>query len=638
MVQPMLKPGDSFERYRVDAVIGQGGMGTVYRAHDARLERHVALKVIADGAASAEAKARLQREARAAAAFDHPNAVSIFDVGEIDGAPYIVMELVAGRTLRETVGAGSMPTPTRVAWLKDVARALGAAHKRGLVHRDVKPENVMVRDDGVVKVLDFGIARRSHAEVDPSGPTATAAPAVPTLTRDGVNLGTPLYMAPEQIKGDPLDGRADQFAWGVLGYELLTGRVPWRGSDALGVVASILTDEPAEAPLDAAGASPDVKAAILRALSKRASERFASMDELLRALDADSPSVPPPSPTATRAAERPAPPTEPVDRAAPPLPEGLSTTDKRRYSTQEVRDILARAVERQEQEPDTRLRFDDLLAAAREVGVEDDVLREASREIRQRVEPPSKATGLAAAAPAAKVPTGPVAAAGVPASEAADDEIAFQAWRRRKRRGFLRHLGVYIFVNGALLLMGLLTGHPQMAAGGIFWAIGLGIHGMNALFAGRDDWEDRRQHLTRRQRREHERLERHRERRQRRQEAVDRAIEEGASLLLAAGTKIRERIEGAAAKATAATKNATAKVEAATKNATAKVEAAAKNAAAKVEATAGDAGAPADKPRARIEAEPVRTRVLVDSGESPEQAHDQSAAAERVSPGATAKR
>jgi eukaryotic-like serine/threonine-protein kinase len=632
MVRPMLRPGDSFERYKVDAVIGQGGMGTVYRAHDARLERHVALKVIADGAASPEAKARLQREARAAAAFDHPNAVSIFDVGEIDGAPYIVMELVAGRTLREAVGAGSVPTSTRVTWLKDVARALGAAHKRGLVHRDVKPENVMVRDDGVVKVLDFGIARRSHADVDPSGPTATAAPALPTLTRDGVNLGTPLYMAPEQIKGDPLDGRADQFAWGVLGYELLTGRVPWRGADALGVVASILTDEPAEALLDSAGASPEVKAAILRALSKRPSERFASMDELLRALDADAPSVPPPSPAATRAAERPAPPTEPADRAAPPLPDGLSTTDKRRYSTQEVRDILARAVERQEQEPDTRLRFDDLLAAAREVGVEDDVLREASREIRQRAEPQGSrlapAAG-AAAAPSAKVPAVALDAAGMPASEAADDEAAFQAWRRRKRRGFLRHLGVYIFVNGALLLMGLLTGHPQMAVGGIFWAIGLGIHGMNALFASRDDWEDRRQHLSRRERREQERLARHRERRQRRQEAVDRAIEEGASLLLAAGTKIRERIEGAASKATSAAKTATAKADAAAKNATAKVEAA---------ATARAAGPPPDKSRARIADAPVRTRVLVDSDEIPEPAHAESDAAGASGADATAKR
>src|SRR3954464_7281608 len=146
----MLKPGDTFERYTIEALIGQGGMGCVYRAYDPRLGRRVALKVISEGSAPA-ADARLVREARTAAAFDHPNAVAIFDVGELDGAPYIVMELVAGRTLREAVGDASVPVATRAGWLGDVARALAAAHRRGLVHRDIKPENVMVRDDGVVK-------------------------------------------------------------------------------------------------------------------------------------------------------------------------------------------------------------------------------------------------------------------------------------------------------------------------------------------------------------------------------------------------------------------------------------------------------------------------------------------------------
>ena len=213
----MLKPGDTFDRYTIDAVIGQGGMGSVYRAHDTRLDRRVALKVISDGAAGADANARLLREAKAAAALDHPNAVSIFECGELDGAPYIVMELVSGRTLREVVGDASIPVATRVGWLADVARALGAAHRRGLVHRDVKPENVMVRDDGVVKVLDFGIARRAAGQVDAGAPTQP--PALPTLTKEGVKVGTPTYMAPEQIRGEDLDGRADQFAWGVLTYE-----------------------------------------------------------------------------------------------------------------------------------------------------------------------------------------------------------------------------------------------------------------------------------------------------------------------------------------------------------------------------------------------------------------------------------
>ena len=286
----MLKPGDAFERYTIEALLGQGGMGCVYRAHDPRLGRRVALKVISDGSTAADANARLVREARAAAAFDHPNVVAVFDVGELDGAPYIVMELVEGRTLRTAAGAAGEAAPplsTRVAQLADVARALAGAHRRGLVHRDIKPENVMVRDDGMVKVLDFGIARRAGGggTVDPSAATQTLA--LPTLTVDGIKLGTPVYMAPEQIRGDTLDGRADQFSWGVLAYELLAGRLPWRGAgDALAVMASVLTDAADRAALEQAGVTPEIADVVLRALEKRPEERFASMDDLLRALEA----------------------------------------------------------------------------------------------------------------------------------------------------------------------------------------------------------------------------------------------------------------------------------------------------------------------------------------------------------------
>src|ERR1700722_13049549 len=239
----MLKPVDTFERYTIEAHLGQGGMGTVYRARDARLGREVALKVLSEPrGAEPESDARLLREARAAAALDHPNAVSIFDVGEHEGTPYIVMELVDGQTLRGAVGDRGVPLATRVTQLADVARALAAAHRRGLVHRDIKPENVMVRGDGVVKVFDFGIARRASAgagdAVDASAPTQ--APPLPALTREGVQVGTPVYMAPEQIRGDALDGRTDQFAWGVLAFELLTGRLPWRGREPFAWVASIL--------------------------------------------------------------------------------------------------------------------------------------------------------------------------------------------------------------------------------------------------------------------------------------------------------------------------------------------------------------------------------------------------------------
>ncbi len=353
----MLKPGDSFERYTIEAPIGSGGMGSVYRALDTRLGRRVALKVLADRVSGPHASARLVREARAAAALDHPNAVAIFDAGEVDGTPYIVMELVDGRTLRTVIDDVAVPQAARIAHLADVGRALGAAHRRGLVHRDVKPENVMIRGDGMVKVLDFGIARRTHGDVDPAGPTQT--PAISTLTIDGLKLGTPVYMAPEQIRGDDLDGRADQFSWGVLSYELLTGKLPWRGNDALAAMASALTEPVTRGPLDEAGVPRAVQEVVLRALAKRPEERFASMEDAVAAL------------VAAGRGESPAPDSPPGATAA------------QRFSTEEVREVLAKAVERQaEKEGSTKLGFDDLLAIAAEVGVDPESLREASRALR----------------------------------------------------------------------------------------------------------------------------------------------------------------------------------------------------------------------------------------------------------------
>ncbi|APR85545.1 serine/threonine protein kinase [Minicystis rosea] len=443
----MLKPGETFARYTIEAPIGQGGMGAVYRAHDARLGRRVALKVISEGAAGAEADARLLREARAAAALDHPNAVAIFDVGEHEGATYIVMELVEGRTLRAFIGDTSVPQPTRIARLADVARALSGAHRRGLVHRDVKPENVMVRDDGMVKVLDFGIARRTRGDVDATASTEigdAVAPALPTLTAMGVKVGTPMYMAPEQIRGDALDGRTDQFSWGVLAYELLTGRLPWRGGgDALAVMASVLTDAADRAPLEQANVPRAVQDVVLRALEKRPDDRFASLDDAVRALD-----------DAARG------------EASPRLEPAPSATDAQRFSTTEIHDVLARAVEQQAaKQGSTKLGFEELLAIAAEVGVDEASLREASRALRTRNEAPP-----------------------------ADLEKAKErdAWLRGERRNFYRHAGIYVIVNAALLVLGVILQRftpfwiwllPPLA-----WGVGLAIHGLVALTTTEDDW------------------------------------------------------------------------------------------------------------------------------------------------------
>jgi serine/threonine-protein kinase len=296
---PSLKAGDAFGRYVVEALLGEGGMGQVYRAYDPLLERRVAIKLLRDPGAAAtsggsEGPARILREARAAAQLHHPNATTIFDVGEVDGVPYLTMELIAGRPLGAFVADDDVSTEVRLGWLGDVARALAAAHERGLVHRDVKLENVMVRTDGVVKVLDFGIARRGPTDVNPLTATAPAIASTPNVT-GGVS-GTPLYMSPEQLRGEPVDGRADQFAWGVLAYTLLTRRFPWsEPGDVVRAIADVLSMTPAPMASSGVRVPPGVEEVVLRALRKSREDRFPEMRALLAALEPAraTPSLPP---------------------------------------------------------------------------------------------------------------------------------------------------------------------------------------------------------------------------------------------------------------------------------------------------------------------------------------------------------
>jgi serine/threonine protein kinase len=294
-----LPPGTLVDRYVVLSLLGTGGMGDVYEARDPKLQRLVALKVLrGDSATGPDGAARLLREARAVAALSHPNVLVVHDVGEVRepeelrGVSYIAMERVIGRSLRSFIGDASVPMARRIGWIVDTARALGAAHEVGLVHRDVKPENVMVGDDGVVKVLDFGLARRVGAQVFASA--SSDVHSEPTLRRENVALvdpdsksiaGTMFYMAPEQLRGEPLDGRTDQFSWGVLAYELVTGAAPWRRSgEPLVAVSEILSLEP-RAPRDVDPMVPAaVSETILKAMSKRAVARFGSMREIVESL------------------------------------------------------------------------------------------------------------------------------------------------------------------------------------------------------------------------------------------------------------------------------------------------------------------------------------------------------------------
>ncbi len=280
----MLRKGDAFGRYVIDGPVGAGGMGEVYDALDSVLHRRVALKLlrqnIVDPSQWADAKTRMLREARAAAALHHPNAVAVYDSGVVDDVPFIAMELVNGVPLRAYVGDRNVPWERKLRWMLDVASALGAAHGAGLVHRDVKPDNILVRPDGHVKVLDFGIARRFGASAGPF-PADSA-----TLTGAGQVVGTPNYMAPEQISGKPVDGRADQFAWAVTAYRLLAGTLPWPAhEDPMAVAAAILTEIPA--PL--AQSAPEVPALVAqvidRALSYSREDRFESMQEIIALLE-----------------------------------------------------------------------------------------------------------------------------------------------------------------------------------------------------------------------------------------------------------------------------------------------------------------------------------------------------------------
>ena len=279
--------GKVLGRYRIERLLGQGGMGQVYQAFDVVLRRYVALKIVTSRDAFADvldvrhASALVLREARAAAALSHANAVAIFDVGEVDDTPFIAMELVEGITLRNYIGNQSVPLEHRIRWLVEVARVLDAAHAVGLVHRDIKPANVMVSREGAVKVLDFGIARRTIGDGPHSAPGSRGSREGPlSLTTLGGVGGTPRYMAPEQLDGVPADGRSDQYSWGLVAFELLVGAHP------------ATFDRPDRPPLPAIavaeaspGAPPAIAAVIDRALAIHPDDRHPSMAAIASSLE-----------------------------------------------------------------------------------------------------------------------------------------------------------------------------------------------------------------------------------------------------------------------------------------------------------------------------------------------------------------
>jgi len=276
--------------YRIQEEIGRGGMGVVYAARDERLGRTVALKVLPRAVSKdAKARERLAREARAAAALSHPGIATVYALEEFDGELYLASELVRGTTLRATLADRRLPSPRVLEILRQLADALDAAHRQGIVHRDLKPENVLLTADGRIKVVDFGIARSLTPASD--GP--------PVLTLTGTALGTPGYMAPEQIRGEAVDARADIFAFGVIAYELAAGEHPFGGSDPASLVERLVADRP---PLSRTLDPPALDTIVRRCLRADRGDRFASGVELLDALRAvaDDGSVMPPGPLVIR--------------------------------------------------------------------------------------------------------------------------------------------------------------------------------------------------------------------------------------------------------------------------------------------------------------------------------------------------
>ena len=276
-----LEPGHVIGVYEIVGPLGAGGMGEVYRARDTRLGRLVAIKLVSsDLAADSTAAGRLAREARLTSSLNHPNIVTVHDVGEIDGRPYIVMELVDGQSLYERLAAGPLKLTKAVDIACQVADGLAAAHGAGMFHRDLKPRNIMVTEEGRAKIVDFGLGKTALLAADADDTTMRA----PDLTDEHMIVGTAGYMAPEQVTGHPVDFHADQFALGAVIYEMLTGQRAFKRDTAVQTMAAIVETEPKPLAELCPAAPPELVTVVERCLAKDPANRYDSTRDLARDL------------------------------------------------------------------------------------------------------------------------------------------------------------------------------------------------------------------------------------------------------------------------------------------------------------------------------------------------------------------
>jgi eukaryotic-like serine/threonine-protein kinase len=282
---PMI--GRLLDRYTIESKLGEGGMGVVYKALDTRLGRAVAIKTLSrDKMADPVRKQRFVQEARAASALNHPAIVTIHDISSDAGIDFIVMEYVAGETLDFTISGQSLPPGQALRYAVQIADALAKAHEAGIIHRDLKPSNVMVTREGLVKILDFGLAKLLEP---PSSSGEATSKRAATSTDDGVLIGTAAYMSPEQAQRRKLDGRSDIFSFGSLLYEMVTGRAPFSGNSLVSILKKIVTEDPAPPSSIAKTITPELESTILRCLRKDPLDRYQTVIDLKVALENASP-------------------------------------------------------------------------------------------------------------------------------------------------------------------------------------------------------------------------------------------------------------------------------------------------------------------------------------------------------------